>query len=319
MDAGFPKRCCVCGRTLPSKYAVAGSCVSGDGCDAVFCAYHWHSGTRLCPSHGWKPAPPHPSQGGSAAVLSPMETTAPIPATVQLTVEQKKTAARAALDAISKLGAGVAGLVKKLSGVQDPQEMIDSFGAALDANRARREPLKARYDALFREIAEKKKVWQAAPPARKKLLELELKTLLSEYRGIERQLTAFYENERTLVAVRTRVEEIVALEMRKVSEKQIDRLTDRLDDAVSDAEDVAGAVSDLENAGRRRDGDSDSDSLADALAGFDMDSPAGEPPTPNPEIRIQASDAGLSDSPAGIGESLAGAAPDAPSLESLLP
>ena len=248
-----------------------------------------------------------------------METSAPTPATVNLTVEQKKTAARAALDAISKLGAGVAGLVKKLAGVQDPQEMIDSFGSALDANRARREPLRARYDALFREIAEKKKSWQSAPPARKKLLEFELKTLLSEYKGIERQLTAFYENERTLVAVRTRVEEIVALEMRKISEKQIDRLSDKLDDAVSDAEDVAGAVSDLENAGRLRDRESDSESLADELAAFDMDPPVGESRIPDPEIPSPAPGAGLSESSAGIGESFAGAVPAAPSLESLLP
>ena len=275
MDDGFPKKCCVCGRTLPSKYAVAGSCESGDGCAAVFCAWHWHSGNRLCPEHGWKPDSAHPSQGGSAAVLPPMETPVPTPATVNLTVEQKKTAARAALDAISKLGAGVAELVKKLAGVQDPQEMIDSFGSALDANRARREPLRARYDALFREIAEKKKSWQSAPPARKKLLEFELKTLLSEYKGIERQLTAFYENERTLVAVRTRVEEIVALEMRKISEKQIDRLSDKLDDAVSGAEDVSDALRDLESAGKRRDRESDSESFADELAAFDMPEDAG--------------------------------------------
>lgn len=276
MDDGFPKKCCVCGRTLPSRYAVAGSCESGGGCTAVFCSWHWHAGNRLCPDHGWKPAggnqnirKPERPDTPAAPEPPPMENTAPVPATVNLTVEQKKTAARAALDAIAKLGSGVAGLVKKLSGVQDPQEMIDSFGAALDANRSRRTPLRARYDALFREIAEKKKVWQSSPPARKKLLELELKTLLSEYKGVERQLAAFYENERTLVAVRTRVEEIVALEMRKVSEKQIDRLTDKLDDAVSDAEDVSDAVSDLENAGRRRDRESDSESLAEELAAFD--------------------------------------------------
>lgn len=204
-----------------------------------------------------------------------------VPATVNLTVEQKKTAARAALDAISKLGAGFAGLVKKLSGIQDPQEMIDSFGAALDANRARREPLRVRHEALFREIAEKKKVWQSAPPARKKLLGLELETLLSEYRGLERQLAAFFENERTLVAVKTRVEEVVALEMRKISERQIDRLADKLDDAVSGADDVRDAVSDLENAGKRRDRDAGAESLEDALAGFDLDAPAAATETPS--------------------------------------
>lgn len=274
MDSAFPKKCRVCGRTLPNKYAVAGTVESG-GAEEAYCAWHWNArnrpGNPRPETQVQSPAP----QGGAAAD-SAMENNPPVPATVNLTVEQKKTAARAALDAISKLGSGVAGLVKKLSGVQDPQEMIDSFGSALDANRARRAPLAERHEALFREIAAKKKVWQSAPPARKKILEMELRTLLSEYKGLERQLAAFFENERTLVAVRTRVEEIVALEMRKVSEKQIDRLADKLDDAVSDAEDVAGAVNDLENAGKRREAEGASESLSDALSGFDLDAVEGE-------------------------------------------
>lgn len=277
MQDAFPKKCCVCGRTLPTKYAVAGTCAGDGGEEKAFCAWHWNARNL--------PETPHPasrvsnltSPDGVDAAGTTMENTSPVPATVQLTVEQKKTAARAALDAIARLGSGVAGLVKKLAGVEDPQEMLDSFSAALDANRARRAPLLARYEALFREIAEKKKVWQSAAPARRKILELELKTLLSEYKGLERQLAAFFENERTLVAVRTRVEEIVALEMRKISERQIDHLSDRLDDAVSDAEDVADAVRDLENAGARRDSDADSASLEDELAAFDMQGEAEAP------------------------------------------
>ena len=273
MDPQFPQRCCVCGRTLPNKYAVAGVC-EADGCGSAFCTLHWHTGNRRCPAHGWEGAAPSPKPSPTPAEEPPMAPVPPdpsqpaaAPVSVNLTIEQKRTAARAALDAIAKLGTGVAGLVKKLAGVQDPQEMIDSFTAALDANRARREPLRARYDTLYREIAAKKRDWQSAPPARKRILDLELRTLLSEYQGIERQLTAYFQNERTLVAVRTRVEEIVAIEMRKVSEKDIDRLTDKLDDAVADAEDVAGAVRDLEGAGKRR--EDAGGSLEDALAGFD--------------------------------------------------
>ena len=302
MDSSFPKKCCVCGRTLPNKYAVAGTVPSGGG-EAAYCAWHWNARNRGGKPQNQSPDTRPATQDRTAAADTAMQTETPIPATVNLTVEQKKTAARAALDAISKLGAGVAGLVKKLSGVQDPQEMIDSFGAALDANRARRAPLDERHEALFREIAEKKKVWQSAPAARKRLLELELRTLLSEWKGLERQLAAFYENERTLVAVRTRVEEIVALEMRKVSEKQIDRLADKLDDAVSDADDVAGAVSDLENAGKRRDSEAASESLADALAGFDLeggeaDAAPGrvaDPPAAAPASSVADSPAGLAD------------------------
>ena len=266
--------CCVCGRKLPNKYAVAGAC-EADGCGAAFCALHWHTGNHRCPAHGWKGAEPS-SQPASiptdedppmAPVSPDPSQPAATPVSVNLTIEQKRTAARAALDAIGKLGSGFAGLVRKLAGVQDPQEMINSFSAALDANRARREPLRARYDALYREIAAKKRDWQSAPPARKRILDLELRTLLSEYQGVERQLAAYFQNERTLVAVRTRVEEIVAIEMRKVSERDIDLLTDKLDDAVADAEDVAGAVRDLEGAGKRR--EEAGGSLEDALAGFD--------------------------------------------------
>jgi DNA repair exonuclease SbcCD ATPase subunit len=180
--------------------------------------------------------------------------------------------------------------------------MIDSFDAALEANRSRREPLRARYEALFAEIASKKKIWASSPPARRKILELELRALLSEYQGLERQLTAYFENERTLVTVRTRVEEIVALEMRKVSERQIDRLTDKLDDAVEDAEDANGAISDLEKAGARREGDSAS--LEEALAGFDLDDPAS---------------AGIPDAPAAVPAADVAAAPAAPMASSTAP
>ena len=120
----------------------------------------------------------------------------------------------------------------------------------------------------------KKKVYGAAPPARKRLLGLELQSLLADYKGCERQLTALYENERTPTVVRSRVEEVVALELRKVSEKQIDELVDRVDDAVEEAEDVRDAVGDLEKAGKRRERASDAESFEDELAAFDL--PASE-------------------------------------------
>ncbi|MBP5543600.1 MAG: hypothetical protein ILM98_05965 [Kiritimatiellae bacterium] len=304
MEAGFPKKCCVCGRSLPNKYAVAGTRVSADGGEEAFCAWHWNPESKRHNAADTSTEEPDP------AIIAPMEPVSPIPATVQLTVEQKKSAARAALDAIAKLGAGVASLVKKLSSVQDPQEMIDSFGAALEANRQRREPLQTRYEALFAEIAAKKKLWVAAPPARKKILELELRSLLSEYQGLERQLTAYFENERTLVTVRTRVEEIVALEMRKVSENQIDRLTDKLDDAVDDAEDVNGALSDLEKAGARREGDSAS--LEEALSGFDLDGLTPENGIAEPQP-VAAADVAIPAEPA------APAAAPMPDLADLMP
>ncbi|MEM7394116.1 MAG: hypothetical protein AAF492_17390, partial [Verrucomicrobiota bacterium] len=47
------KQCCICGKDLPNRYAVAGTCTA-DGCDAVFCARHWHGSNQRCRKHGYE-------------------------------------------------------------------------------------------------------------------------------------------------------------------------------------------------------------------------------------------------------------------------
>lgn len=314
MTPPLRQTCAVCGRALPNRFAVAGTC-EADGCEAVFCALHWRNGNRRCPAHGWKPGgilaprasvsvPPSSEHKEKTPMPVPepesKETpaAAPAPDAKALTPSQKKSAVRSAFAAVAKLGSAAGALLDRLRGVQDPQAMIDSFNASLEENRRRREPLAARADELFRTIAAKKKVYEAAPPARKRLLGLELQSLLADYKGCERQLTALYENERTLTVVRSRVEEVVALELRKVSEKQIDELVDRVDDAVEEAEDVRDAVGDLEKAGKRRERASDAESFEDELAAFDLPAselaapaaaPAADAAAPVPAPRVPAS------------------------------
>lgn len=190
-------------------------------------------------------------------------------AKAELTPQARASILKSVTDFALSLGKTAGALVDRIRGVRDPEAAIVAFDAQLKANRERREPLSARYEKLYSEIAAKKKAWQAAAPARKRILELELKTMLSEYKGIERQLAIYFENERMLNTVRGRTLELVANGLRKLSEKDVDRLTDDIEDAAAAAEDISGAMKDLENAGRRRESEDDQASFEEALAGFD--------------------------------------------------
>ncbi|MBR0055887.1 MAG: hypothetical protein IJP66_01025, partial [Kiritimatiellae bacterium] len=234
--------CCICGRPLPNRYAIAGTC-EDDGCDAVFCALHWNNGNRRCGNHGWTPGGILERGAATAAAAAPAgtaaqekeeskviegETGAPVADASEsairerakkfLTAEQARGIVRSVADFAGRMGRAASALVMKIKNAKSPETLLVSLDAALEENRARRAPLMARADKLFAEISAKKKVYQAAPPARKKLLELELKSLLSEYKGIERQMTAFFENENTLNTVRGRVLELMAIGTRKIDE-----------------------------------------------------------------------------------------------------
>lgn len=313
-------QCCICGRPLPNRYAVAGKC-EDDGCESVFCSLHWNNGNHHCGKHGWKPdgllndepaaaepdppAPPRKEvvfidgegqkmeeKDEPAKEASQSEQTLRERAKKFLTKEQAAGILHSVAEFAGKLGKSTVGLATKIKNANSPETVLASIDTSLEANRAQRAPLMERADKLFAEITAKKKVYQAAPPAKKKLLELELRSLLSEYKGLERQMTAFFENENTLNTVRGRVLELMALGMRKIDEATIDKLTDKIEDAVGEAEDVSGAVRDLDKAGKRRDNESDQDAFESALAGFDdegaefsaADSAASNAETPDPFV-----------------------------------
>jgi len=184
-------------------------------------------------------------------------------------------------DFAARAGKLAGDLVRRIRNGKDPEETLKEIDASLAANREKREPLLARNAALVTEIASKKKAYEAAPLARRKVLEMELRNLLSEYKSGERQLKAFFDNENALTVVRGRLLEQIALGMRSVREDDVDKLADDIDEAVSDAENVADAIRDLEKAGKRPDRESDADAFAAELAAFDdVLGPEAEVPAP---------------------------------------
>jgi hypothetical protein len=292
--------CTICRRDLPNKYAVAGRC-EASGCEEVFCALHWHAGNRRCPAHGWsgeQPRGPSDFRAGltpSALSASPRGTETPEDsmntpeqertaeqrirdwARRNLTAEQARKVMHTTIEVAAKAGHAAQDLVKRLRNVKTPDDMLQAIDDSLAANQAKSRPLAERAETLYKTIAARKKIYEAAPPARKKILELELRNLMAEYKGAERELTAFYDNEHALNVVRGRLLELMAHGMRKLDEGAIDKLTDEIEEAVGEAEGVRDSVRDLDQAGKRRERGSDQESFADALAGFE-ELPAAETP-----------------------------------------
>ena len=165
-----------------------------------------------------------------------------------------------------RLGAGAAALAKRLSGVKSTEEAMREIDEQVAENRARREPASRRYDELYRLIVGKKKLYQAAPGARRKILEMELKGAIAEYQSLERQIAAYLSNEVVLTKVKGRMCELVAAGLRNVSEGQIDKLADKIDDAAEEADGIEGAIADLDKAGERR--EREDGSFEDVLAAF---------------------------------------------------
>ncbi len=308
--------CCVCGKDLPNKYAIAARC-SEPGCEAVFCTLHAATWDKRCPAHGGSETTPlhaeYPAPRDPAPRDPEPETRSPEPDPGATTMEEKNTPEETLVkDAKTKLPAArlrsilasvgefaakagrlATDLVHRIRNEKDPEEMLKSLDASLAANKEKRQPLFDRNTALAAEISAKKKVYAAAPPVRKKMLELELRNLLAEYKANERQLTAFFDNEHSLTIVRGRLLEQIALGMQTLKEDDIDKLTDDIDDAVADAEHISDAVHDLDKAGRRHDRESDADAFADELAAFDDIPETPEVPEvpETPEIPVAASPA----------------------------
>ena len=232
--------CCVCGRELPNRWAVAGRC-GADGCGAAFCALHWYNGNGKCPEHGWKPGETErikmdEKTEGRALCVEADRTLPP---------ERKASILKQIGSFVVGLGKSAGALAKKLGGFKSTDEALREIEAQIAENRARREPVAKRYDELYKLIVAKKKLYQSAPPARKKILEMELKGFLAEYQSLERQMSAYLNNETLLVKVRGRMCELVAMNLKNISEDQIDKLTDLIEVAADDNENLDGAIGDL--------------------------------------------------------------------------
>ncbi len=289
--------CCVCGKELPNKWAVAARCLE-PGCEAVFCTLHAATWNKRCPAHGGSETSPlhaqraeEPRSESAEKRTTEHPTMEESPSPDETLVKDAKAKMPASRlrgilasvgDFAAKAGRLAGDLVRRIRNEKDPEEMLKSLDASLAANREKRQPIFDRNTALAAEIGAKKKAYEAAPAARKKMLELELRNLLAEYKANERQLTAFFENENALTVVRGRLLEQIALGMQTLKEDDVDKLADDIEDAVADAENISDAVRDLDKAGKRRERDSDAESFADALAAFDdvPAEPAAEPAAP---------------------------------------
>lgn len=186
----------------------------------------------------------------------------------------KKAMAKAALDGSVAFGKGAVAYFKKLCGIRDPEAALAETEAQLAAIRERREPLSERYEELFSKIAAKKKLRDTASPARRKMLDMELRTLLAEYRSLEREVAALYRKEEMVVTVRGRMNELVVQGLPMPSVEDVDRLADDITDAIDTDEDLADAVSDLDKIGVGR--ERHPVNLDDELAEFGEMSTDGE-------------------------------------------
>lgn len=280
-------KCCICGRELPNRFAVAGRC-EVPGCGAAFCAMHWHRGSRRCPAHGGSAASAAPATAGKDKENGRMgdkeDKELCARADASLPAARKASILKQLGDFAVALGKGAGALARRMAGFKSTDEALSEIDARIAASRAAREPASRRYEELYKAIAAKKKLYLAAPPARKKILEMELKSAIAEYQSLERQIAAYLKNETVLAKVKGRMCELVAMNLKGVTEDDIDRLADKIEDAASAADDIDGAVGDLDKAGFRR--EREDGSFEDALSAFGDDAfeDAAEPaPAPGEE------------------------------------
>lgn len=186
-----------------------------------------------------------------------------------------KTAMKNTLDLLRKAGGQAAGLLSKLRKDTSPETMLETFDGQIAQNKERREGVSSRLESLHKDIVAKKKEREKSGSARRRVLDMELKNLLSSYKDSERELSVLLENERVVSRVRGRFLEMLAYDLRGVDEDQVDSLVEDLDEKAGEADAVMDAVKDLDRAGRRREEEGEED-LDDLLAGFDEEPRAEE-------------------------------------------
>ena len=193
----------------------------------------------------------------------------PLPRPEQIPPDRARRAMKETLRLVRKMGSGALGLLANLKRDKSPTAMLETLESSLRDNKARREAASGRIEMLHDQIVQGKKALATSSPARRRILESELRSKLAEYKGAERELNVLLENERVISQVKGRINEIVAYDIAGVSETLIDDIIDEVDERAEAADAVASASRDLEHAGRRRARDSDEDDLAAALAEFD--------------------------------------------------
>lgn len=250
--------CCICGVELPNKWAVARR-ENVEGVERCYC--HLHADMRFTGK---------PDSKGDKMDETKMAASA---------AQEEEIAKAASGDRVKKawsecsalagrLGGGIKTLWAKIHPDRSPSAMLATLNESLAGNQKRLGDLKPELDRVYREIVAKKREYQSAAPVRQRLMKVELQTLMSRYKGLEREFSILCENERSIETVKGRFLEVLAYGLRgKLDIDMVDRLSDTIDDKATDAEDVQDALGDLERAGKRT--DRLSDDFDAELAGFD--------------------------------------------------
>ena len=250
--------CCICGMELPNKWAIAKR-ETIDGAERCYC--HLHANGEFNRKQAKKGDKMDESK---KAVSSAKEQEI----VKSATGDRVKRAWTECATLAGKLGGGVKALWTKIHPDRSPSAMLATLNENLEGNHKRLGEMKPELDRIYREIVAKKKEYQSAAPVRQRLLKIELQTLMTRYKGLEREFTILCENERSIETVKSRFLEVLAYDLRgKLDVNMVDRLADTVDDKTEEAEDIQDALGDLERAGKRTDRDA-SDFDAE-LAGFD--------------------------------------------------
>ena len=250
--------CCICGVTLPNKWAVARR-ETAEGEERCYCHLHASRDFNVKPDAKGEKMD-EPKIAASAAKEEEIAKAA--------SGDRVKKAWSECASLAARLGGGMKSLWAKIHPDRSPTAMLATLNESLDGNRKRLEEMKPELDRIYREIVAKKKEYQSAAPVRQRLLKVELQTLMSRYKGLEREFSILCENERSIETVKGRFLEVLAYGLRgKLDADMVDRLADTIDDKADDAEDVQDALGDLERAGKRT--DRASDDFDAELAGFD--------------------------------------------------
>ena len=250
--------CCICGVELPNKWAVARR-ETADGMERCYCHLHANGDFNGKPDSKGENMD-EPKIAASAVKEEEIAKAA--------SSDRVKKAWSECASLAARLGGGMKTLWAKIHPDRSPTAMLATLNESLDGNRKRLGEMKPDLDQIYREIVAKKKEYQSAAPVRQRLLKIELQTLMSRYKGLEREFSILCENERSIETVKGRFLEVLAYGLRgKLDTDMVDRLSDSIDDKAEDAEDVQDALVDLERAGRRT--DRASDDFDAELAGFD--------------------------------------------------
>ena len=226
------KQCCICGKILPNKYAIGGDC-EHPNCTELFCRYHWDKGHRKCLAHG-----------GSKEIIVSTEQSQP---KESIPMKESNTSPEApktkSSGFFSKIASGVKSIKKAI--VKDPEEELKKAEDTLQQYEVNRSKLVAELEQVDRQIIEKKKQYNVAPPFKKSILKSELERLLSLHSNYERRIKAILNNEKALSNYISRVNEMGDIKNIPINEANVDKLTDRLETAVDDSMGIGDALKDL--------------------------------------------------------------------------